>query len=275
MSTGRTLETMRVIVGAPVYRRGAYVLGRFLSSQAAIQREDPSCELVLATNEVGLVDELEQLRERYGLRGKTIPYETVKPDYAQSRVWNIACGREAIRRYMLSQTDAEYYMSVDADMVYDPALTRIMAKEIEGYDIVFSGYPSRYGGIGLTGAGCMMVNRRALQKVVFRCVEFPNGQWMTEDNMFEMDSFRQGLSVKKGCFLAVSHYMGQHEVEHVAPQPVGACRRILTSALLRYALIRLSLVVRHNVPLTLWKTRSRVGARIRGRSSQYRKTPAD
>ena len=51
---------MRVIVGTTVYREGAYVLDKFMLNQQAVQREYPSCELVLATNEIDLVDELER-----------------------------------------------------------------------------------------------------------------------------------------------------------------------------------------------------------------------
>ena len=91
---------MNVVVGAPVYRQGAYVIDKFMSNQQEIQRAYPSCELVLATNEADLADDLKHLLRRWELRGRVITYETVKPDYARTRVWNIACGREAMRRYM-------------------------------------------------------------------------------------------------------------------------------------------------------------------------------
>jgi len=250
---------MNVVVGTPVFRQGAYVIDKFMSNQQEIQRAYPSCELILATNEVDLADELDHLLRRWELRGQVIAYETMKPDYARTRVWNIACGREAIRQYVLSQTEAQYYMSMDADMVYDPAVIAIMEAEIQGCDVVFSGYPLRNWGTGLTGAGCMMVNRATLEKMTFRCVEFKNGERMSEDSMVEMDVFRLGRRIKKGFFLNITHYVSETEAEHVAPQPVGTYRRIATSAPVRYGLIRSSLMTRRNVPLILYGARARIG----------------
>jgi hypothetical protein len=254
---------MEVIVGAPTYRQGTYVIDRFMLNQQAIQRESPSCELVLATNEADLAGEMEQLLDFYGLRGKVITYETVKPEHARSWVWNVACGREAIRQYMLSQNNAKYYMSVDTDMLYDPAVVEIMKTEIQGYDVVFSGYPYRYAGVGLTGGGCVMINRETLEKVAFRCAEFRNGDTMTEDSMFEIDSFRQGCRIRKGLFLSVSHYISENEVKHVSPQPVGTYRRIMTSAFIRYLFIQTSLIVRCNIPRRLWRAKWRISKKIR------------
>ena len=122
---------MNVVVGAPVYRQGAYVIDKFMANQQEIQRAYPFSELVLATNEADLVRDLEHLLRRWELRGRVITYETVKPDYARHRVWNIACGREAIRQYMLSQTEARYYMSMDVDMVYDPAVATSISRRME------------------------------------------------------------------------------------------------------------------------------------------------
>ena len=251
-----------VVIGTPIYRPGAYIIDIFMSNQREVQREYPSCELVLATNEIDLVSELEQMLDSYGLAGKIILYDTVKPGYAKSKVWNIACGREAIRQYFLSQTEARYYLSIDADMVYDPAVIKIMNTEIQGYDVVFSGYPLRDFGIGLTGAGCMMVNRETLEKARFRCLEFKNGEMMSEDNLFEMDSFRQRRKIKKGVFLRASHYKKENDVEHVEPQPIGMYRKIATSALLRYLLIRGSLIVKYNIPRHLWRIRWRMNKSI-------------
>lgn len=207
---------------------------------------------MLSTNENDFRSELENLLYSYGLRGRAIHYETVKPDYARSRVWNIACGREAIRRYILSQTEAKYYLSMDADMIYEPAVVKIMKTMIQDCDIVFSGYPLRDFGIGLTGAGCMMVNRDTLKKIQFRCAEFKNGDMVSEDNLFEMDSFRLGCKIKKGIFIHASHYKSENEVKHVAPQPVSLYRRITTSSLIRYLLIRSSLIVNYNIQKRLW-----------------------
>lgn len=177
-------------------------------------------------------------------------YETVKPEHARSRVWNVACGREAIRRYMLSQTKAKYMLCLDADMTYDPNIIGIMEREIQGYDVVFSGCPLRDFGTGLAGSGCTMLSRGILEKVEFRCCEFKNGEVMSEDNLLEMNLFRLGSRIKKGFFFSTSHYKNENEARHIDPRPVGVLRRIANSPLVRYGLIRASLMVKHNIP---WK----------------------
>jgi hypothetical protein len=245
-------ETINVVAGVPIYRRGAYILRKFLANQKEIQRNYPSCELVLATNEADFCNELNELLHSYGLRGRAIPYQTLKPDYAKSWVWNVAFGREAIRQHILFQTQAKYYLSMDADMLYEPSVVEIMETTMQGCDIVLSGYPLREFGIGLTGGGCMMVNRNTIKRVPFRCVEFKNGDTLSEDYMFEMDSFRLGCKIKKGFFVRASHYKSENQVEHVAPQPVSMYRRLMTSSLFRYLLIRCSLIVNRNIPRSLW-----------------------
>jgi hypothetical protein len=243
-------DAVNVVVGTPIYHQGAYIIDKFLANQREIQQEYPLSELVLATNENDLVEELERLLSLCELRGRVIPYETVKPDYAQNRVWNAACGRETLRQYTLWQTEARYLLCLDADMTVDPSVIKIMEREIQGYDVVFSGCPLRDYGIGLAGAGCMMLTRDTLEKVKFRCLEFNNGEVMSEDNLLEMDLFRLGSRIKKGFFLQISHYRSEKEARHIAPQPVGVLRRITNSSLVRYGLIRASLMVKHNIP---WK----------------------
>ena len=103
----------------------------------------------------------------------------------------------------------------------------------------------------------MMVNRNTLKKVSFRCVEFKNGDTLSEDYMFEMDSFRLGYKIKKGIFVHASHYKSENEVEHVVPQPVSIYRRLMTSSLFRYLLIRCSLIVNYNMPKRLWRMKWR------------------
>jgi hypothetical protein len=240
-----------VVVGAPVYRRGLYAIDKFLSNQRAIQLQYPACELVLATNEVDLVEDLEHLLGTWELRGKVIPYETVRPEHARSWVWNVACGREAIRHYTLSLTEAACLLSVDTDMLYDPAIIMTMKDATRGYDVVFSGYPMRSHGIALSGGGCIMMNRKTLEKVRFRCLEFRNGGVLSEDNLLEMDAFRRGCRIKKGFFLSICHYVDEVEVRYLRPQPVGVLRKMANAPYVRYMLISASILVRYNIPLAL------------------------
>lgn len=240
-----------VVIGTVIYRQGSYIIDKLLANQKEIQQEYPRSELIFAVNEADFVQELERLLSHWGLRGRVILYETIKPEYARSKVWNIACGREAIRRYTLSQPEVRYLLSLDADLICDADIIEIMEREIQGYDIVFSGCPLRDYGIGLAGAGCVMINRSVLEKIRFRCVEFKNGDVMFEDNLLELDSFRLRSRIKRGFFLHVSHYRSPNEARNIEPHPVSLYQRITNSVLFRYVLIRASLIVNRNIPWRL------------------------
>jgi hypothetical protein len=204
--------------------------------------------MVLATNEMDFIEELEGLLGSWGLRGKVILYETTKPEYACSRLWNISCGREAIRNYLLSRTDARYLLFLDADMTFDPLVVTIMEREIQNHDAVFSGYPLRSYGIGLAGCGCVMLTRGILEKLRFRCYEFKSGEVIFEDNLLEMDLFRSGSRIKKGFFMAITHYENMTEGKHIEPQQLGLWRRITNNNFIRYMLIRTSIAAHYNIP---------------------------
>lgn len=238
----------RVVIGTPVYRQGAYILDRFLSNQREIQQDYQSCELVLATVERDFGEELKQLLDAREIRGEVLFYDVAKPVYARSPVWNIASGREAIRRHVLSRTGAGYLLFLDADMTFDPSVVERMIAEMRGYGAVFSGYPLRRHGTGLAGAGCLMLDRDTLGKVEFRCCEFRNGEVIYEDNMLEMDLFRLGCRVKKGFFLPISHYVTATLFRSIGPRPVGLLSRIANLPLIRYCLIRTSIMIRCNIP---------------------------
>lgn len=241
---------MNVRIGTPIYRDGVYVIDKFLSNQKQIQQSSPSSELILATCEYDFITELEDRLNFWKLRGTVLPYEVMKPDYARSRIWNIACGREAIREYTLSQTEARYILFLDADMTFEPSVIKTMEKEIQGYDVVFSGYPMPPYGVGLAGNGCVMLTRSILEKIRFRCYEFKNGEVIFEDNLLEMDLFRLGSRLKKGFFLSINHYISATEARRIAQQPVGIRRKITNYAFARYWLIRVSIMIHYNIP---WK----------------------
>ncbi|MFC1980192.1 hypothetical protein ACFLVS_05025 [Chloroflexota bacterium] len=241
---------MNVVIGTPIYRQGAYVVDKFLYNQKQVQDNYPLSELILATFEHDLISELEGLISFWKLRGTVLPYDVIKPKHARSSIWNIVCGREAIREYMLSQTEAGYLLFLDADMTFEPSVIKIMEKEIQGYDVVFSGYPLRRYGIGLAGAGCAILTRDILEKVKFRCYEFKNGEVIFEDNLLEMDLFQLGSRVKKGFFLSLVHYRSTTESSRLTSQPVGVLRRMTNCYVARYGLIRGSIMLQHNIP---WK----------------------
>ncbi|MFC2039360.1 glycosyltransferase family A protein, partial [Chloroflexota bacterium] len=240
-------QGVTVIVGTPIHRAGACILDKFLANQKEIQQNHPSSELVLATIEDNFAEELEKLLSLHSLRGQILRYETAKPDYARSRVWNIAYGREAIRQYTLLQTEARYLLFLDADMTFEPAVIEIMERQIQGYDAVFSGYPLRHFGIALAGTGCCMLPKSILEAVEFRCLEFKNGVIMSEDVMLELDLIRSGKRIKKGFLLNISHYKSEEQIKSISPRPVGPYRRITHSAFVRYALIRATMALKRDI----------------------------
>lgn len=243
---------MKILIGTPVYRNGAYVLDKFLANQQQIQQQYSSCELVLATCEPDFIPELTSLIKSYHLKASVIHYELVKPDYAKNRVWNIACGREAIRKHILSNPEYGGLLFLDSDMTFAPSVVNIMVSELRGYDAVFSGYHLRQIGICLTGAGCLLLTRNIADKVTFRCYEYKNGAAISEDNVLEIDLFRKGTRIKKGFFLAIDHYFGPDELKHIEPQKVGIYDRIMTSSLFRYCLINLNILLRYNLSSRLF-----------------------
>lgn len=240
-------ETVNVVAGAPIYRAGAYILDKFLANQKEIQQNYPSSELVLATVEGDYVEELERLLSSWGLRGKVLRYETVKPDYARSGVWNVACGREAIRQHVLSKPEARYMLSLDVDMTYDPSMIEIMEREIQGYDVAYGGYAGRTVGMVNGGLGCTMFTKEALERIKFRCYEFKNGDVLDEGVTLEMDLIRLRQRFKRGFFLSIAHYENETEAKCTDPHPLGLFHKITNFPPIRYTLIRASIVVRRDI----------------------------
>jgi hypothetical protein len=239
-----------IVVGTPVCRARAHALHLFMANQEQIQRARRETALVLSTCEGDFIEELQDLMKSTGLRGTVIQYEVAKPGYAQSDIWNIACGREAIRRYVLQSTQASHLLFLDADMVFDPLVVSKVEAALEGYDAVFSGYPLRNYGEGLVGAGCLMLKRNILEKICFRCYEFRNRQVIFEDNLVEMDVFQAGGKIRKGYFVSIDHYVNKDQVKHIDPQKVDMIRRVTSSAFVRYCLIKASVLLHWNIPWT-------------------------
>jgi hypothetical protein len=240
-----------VIVGTPICRNSAYILDKFMSNQKQIQLSYPSSELVLATCESELVEELRDILAFVELRGTVIKYDVIKPEYAKSNIWNITCGREAIRRYVLDRPGASRLLFLDSDMVFEPPVIRRLEREMTGYDLIFSGYALRNYGKGLVGAGCMMITSNMLEKIKFRCYEFKNGQVIFEDNLIEMDVFQAGGKIRKGYFVSVDHYVNESVAIHLDPQEIDVIRRVTSSSFVRYCLIKASVILKWNIPWAL------------------------
>ena len=242
-------QVVDVVVGTPICRRGANIIDKFLANQKEIQQNYPSSELVLATEESDFIEELEKRLSFYELRGRVILFEVIKPDYARSRLWNIACGREAIRQYVLFQTAVRYLLSLDADLTCDPSIIKILEGEIQGYDVAISGQAVRVGpGTSLGPVSCSMLTRSTLGKIRFRCYEFNNGEFLDDGIALEMDLFKLRLRIRKGFFLSICHYRNENDAACIDPHPLGLLRRITDSLPMRYVLHRTSIMARYDIP---------------------------
>jgi len=173
-----------VIVGVPICRSTSFVLNKFLCNQEEIRKAYPDCSLAFATDEPDFITELEEQIKMHDLKGRVIAYETVKPAYARTRLWSITYGREMLRRYALSM-NVEYLLFLDGDMVFEPAVVDIMKDKIKDFDVVFSGYLMPPGGFWGFGTGCLMISRKILGKIIFRCYEFTNGQIIDESETLD------------------------------------------------------------------------------------------
>lgn len=240
-----------VVIGVPICQKGAYVLDKFLANQKEIQRNYPSSELIFATEQEDYIKELENSLRSYGVRGKVLSFEVIKPDYAKNRVWNLTCGREAVRQYMLSQADARFLLCLDGDMIYDPNMIRIILKEIHGFNVVYSGYRLDRSAAYDIGTGCSLYTRDAIEKVRFRCLEFKNTYVIPEGFMLELDLIRSGIRIKKGVFLSIRHYKTSQEFYDIAPQTLGLFRKITASRFVRYIVIKASIFFKHDISVML------------------------
>lgn len=243
-----------VIIGTPIHRRGAFILDKFLSNQKEIQKECPSCSLVLACNEneLDFADELKQHIQPYDLKAEVITHKSDKPSYTkEAKFWNIASTRESLRKYALS-VGARYLLFLDADMAFDPTVVNIMKGEIQGADVVYSGYHlASELTTGYSAAGCLMLERHILSKISFRCYELRSGDVLSEDAMLSMDLFACHAKVKKGAFVSIKHYRGTQEYWATEPHIMSYFKRITNNALVRYMLMKVSILLGYDVPYRL------------------------
>jgi len=243
-----------VITASLIHRSGNYVLNQFLNNLKQIQKDYPATDILLASAESETCETLKELMISSGLNGTVIHYDIVKPDYAKDRIWNITCGREALRKYALKNSQAGYFLFLDSDMVFEPQIITKMKREIQDCDVLFSGYPLKKHGIGLAGFGCLMLKRTIMERLQFRCYEFKNGEVIYEDNLLEMDAFLKGAKIKKGFFLNIKHYLSAEKYKDIKPQPVGLAKRIVNNAALRCFFIWLSVKFKYNLLWNLKKT---------------------
>ncbi len=236
-----------IIVGTLICRRTSFLLDKFLTNQRQIQESYPACSLTLATDEADFASELKERIRQHHVKGEVLLYKTVKPAQARSRVWNIACGREALRQYTLSNK-ADYILLADGDMTYEPDVVHILRDKIRGYDVLWSGYrfPPR-GELRFAG-GCLLINTKILNRVKFRCYEFRSGDIIFEDELFDIDSFKQHARINKGIYVSIKHYQDVEAYINTSPQRVTLFRKLANLPLVRYILINMSVRLGYNIP---------------------------
>jgi hypothetical protein len=229
-----------------VSRNTAYILDKFLLNQKEIQESHPESRLILATEDVDLFPELKTRIKDLKLRAEAITYNVLKPEYAKSRLWSIACGREALRQYSLS-LPGDLFLLLDSDMLYDRFVIPAMISQIGSRDVLFSGYQARIWNTFTYGAGCLLINRKVYQKIHFHCIEFGNGTVIQEDELFEVDAFQKGARIKKGVFVACRHYRDAANYNAISPGPVKWLRVLTTQPLVRYLSIKFETLIRYRL----------------------------
>jgi hypothetical protein len=239
-----------VIIGTPVCRRTSFILDTLLSNQREIQQAYPNCQLALTTDEPDYIEELQKTIDSYKLNGVAVLYETKKPSYAKKRIWSIAAGREAFRRYALS-TGAEYILCIDGDLTFEPSVVSIMKTKIQGYDAAYSGYAVRREGGWGWGAGCLMIRKEMLSKASFRCYEFRSGHILAEDEILDIDLLKNHARINKGIFVSNKHYLNSKEYIPFSPRPISRARRLVNTLTIRVPLIKLSILCGYNIPMSL------------------------
>ncbi len=263
------LNQFDVIIGTPICRRTSYVLDKFMVNQQEIQRAYPGCMLVIATDEPDFVAELREQVSQYNIKVEVITYETTKFNYPRSYIWNITCGREALRRYVLS-TKAEYFLSIDADMIFDPSVIDIIKNKSVGFDVVYSGYIMATLGFYGFGNGCLFFNKETLSKMAFTYFEFKNGQVIDESEAVDWVLFKLRARVRKGVFIAIEHYIGWDKCYCIEPQPMGWFRRLTNNPTIRFMIIQVSILSKHNITRKLQTIAHRRTNSYKKQAAQYR-----
>jgi hypothetical protein len=222
------------------------VIDKFLENQKQIQDVYPNSQIIMATEDSDYLLEVKKLLKIQGLKGDVIEFKTIEPNNAKSRLWKIASGRESLRKYSL-KFEAEYYLLLDSDMVYDILVIDILISKIKNYDVIFSGYKARIWNTLTFGAGCLLINRSVYQKISFRCIEFKNNIVFQEDELFEVDSYSKHARIKKGIFLTSKHFRNANEYNAIEPDKVGLIRRFTTLPIIRFILIKLEIFMRYRI----------------------------
>jgi len=247
----------KVLIGTTIAKLPTYILEEFFSNQKEIQENYPDSELVISTSDDNF--RIDVPRE---LKCKVIKYQ--KPSITDTdihfipqkiRILDMVEGRNVARSYFL-RSDADYFLSVDADMVYDVNLISILMDEIKNYDIVMSGYMKKNHRLGYS-LGCALIRRKVLEKVKFNCLIFPSSPDMPniiEDGwMLEYGAIQKGFKIKRGVFVRIDHIINEKDKLGVISRRITTWEKIKTNSAIRYLLIKLCILTKRDLPRIIIK----------------------
>jgi len=245
----------KVVIGTTFAKLPMYILKEFFNNQKEIQRYYPDSELVVSTSDNNFRTDIP---DKYKIikYQKQLVSDTDKLFIPQkNRIQDMVAGRNVVRNYFL-KSDAEYFLSVDADMVYDPNIISILMNEIKNSDIVMSGYMKKNHRLGYS-LGCALIRREVLEKVKFNCLIFPSSLDMPniiEDGwMFEYDAIHNGFKIKRGVFVEVEHIISERERLGVIPREITTWEKIKTNSVMRYLLVKLCILTKRDLPRIIIK----------------------
>jgi len=259
------MQEDKVIIGTTANKKSAYALEYFIRNQKAIQEIYPNSELVIASNDLDPIDE-EGLRcrvikypsrvfERFWNALFVLPHTDEQFIPQKIRIWDMVKGRNAARDYFL-KTNAGYFLSVDADMVYNPHLIPILMDEIKNYDVVMSAYMNRNHRPGYS-LGCALIKRKVLEKVRFNCLifhSFPDMPNIIEDGwMFEHDTIQWGFKINRGIFIKINHLINDKEGILITPRKTTAWEKIKNNSTLRYFIVEFCILTKRDIPRIIVK----------------------
>ena len=260
----------KVIIGVPINKKSAYILDKFLKNQQEIKREYQNSKIIFATEEKEFKKELYRKIRKYDLEAEILTFDVIKPDYAKDRIFNITQARETIRRYFLDNTDAEYLLFIDCDMIFEPGIIRKLLNEISNYDVVYNCYLFRdRKGLSLNGFGSTLIRRWVLEKTKFRCFEKKGSPVVVGEGVyFEVDLFKLGAKVARGIYVRSIHFNNDEEARRFGcryvvtePRPLRLIEKINVMALIRQFLSLFS-----ESPVLMWIV-TRLGVLLRDISS--------
>ena len=261
------MPSNKVIIGTTLTKTPAHILKNFFNNQKEIQENYPNSELIISTS-----DDDFAINISGKLKCKIIRYQ--KPSINSSiiasdplfipqkiRIRDMVEGRNVVRNYFL-ESDAEYFLSVDTDMLYDPEIISILINKIKSYDIIMSGYMKKNHRLGYS-LGCALIRREVLEKVKFNCMIFPSFPDMPniiEDGwMFEHDAVRWGFKINRGIFARIDHMINEKEKLRVLPRKTTSLEKIKNNSMIRYFIVELCILTKRDLPRIITK---KMGGRL-------------